>query len=168
MSSPKQLAKRRKLERKRQRKQLALKKKRNRNLAREGYFGYSDGALPAGVHFGPLGDVKMSKVLEEFVEPWNNSTLDGEDYNRLLMMGLIAWNAALEPEYRRPVYIQDMIVHSFPDAGPLDRRGIEKTVYLLLKRKMMCYASHRRPIFGFQLEELCDGGFHLTVMSGIV
>ena len=50
--------------------------------------------------FDVPGGVKMSKVLEEFVELFLTRSKGLEAYRRLLCLGELAWNAALcsEPE----------------------------------------------------------------------
>ncbi len=43
------------------------------------------------------GIEKMSKVLEEFVEPYMDMATDEQGYRTVLTLGMLAWNAALLP-----------------------------------------------------------------------
>ena len=45
--------------------------------------------------FSPPGQEKMSEVLDEFVAPYEQHISDRESYERLLMVAMVAWNAAL-------------------------------------------------------------------------
>jgi hypothetical protein len=46
----------------------------------------------------PPGQVKMSEVLEAFVEPYIGFADTQEDHRKLLTLAITAWNAALLPE----------------------------------------------------------------------
>ena len=55
------------------------------------------------VSVGPLSDgIKMSDVLEEFVEPYLEFAETEEAYRKLLSVAVVAWNVALFPEKGQP------------------------------------------------------------------
>src|SRR3989442_1286728 len=63
------------------------------------------------------GETKMSEVLWEFLEPYAEHWQTEEELNKLLIVGQIAWNAALFSGRKREDFIQDML-----RAAPADVR----------------------------------------------
>jgi len=164
MSAPKQVAKRRKLERKRLRKrETRLKRQRKRQTGwyRPDCFG------PLATLNAPVGGVKMSEVLGDFVAPMADFGHDRAAYERLLSMGQVAWNVALEPEHRREAMIDDMIEAGLPWGSLWERQACRELVHRLVARKLESFAKYHRPILAFQLDELEDGGYYLSVASAV-
>ena len=98
MSAPKDKLKQQKMAKKRQRKEAArLKRRRKRTEA------WSSGtfAVRPSYRFDAPSGVKMSTVLEEFVEPLADEVEGLEEYRKLLCFGQLAWNAALRGEPER-------------------------------------------------------------------
>jgi len=157
MSAPKQLAKRQKLERKRLRKQ---KTRLTRQKKRQTCWHQSD-------YFGLVGGVKMSEVLGDFVAPLADSADNLAAYERLLSLGLVAWNAALESEHRREAMIDDLLEEVLREASLWERQACHEIVDRLVARKLESFAEYQRPIMAFQLDELEDGGYYLSVASGL-
>jgi hypothetical protein len=164
MSAPKQLAKRQKLDRKRQRKREAL---RRRDKKQSGNGGLLDFLAPFPMVNGPVGGIKMSKVLEDFVEPLADPDLDYDGYEQLLSMAMVAWNAALEPEYRRAFFISSAIDAAMEHASIWERMACRELIEKLVSRKLEYFANFPRPILAFHLEELEDGKRHLSVVSAV-
>jgi hypothetical protein len=164
MSAPKQLAKRQKLERKRLRKR---KTRLKRQKERQTSWYESDGFDPIGILNGPVGGLKMSEVLEDFVAPLADSADDRDAYERLYSLGLVAWNAALEPEHRRKAMIDDLLEELLRGADLWERHVCREIVDRLVTRKLESFAEYRRPILAFQFEDLEDGGYYLSVASGL-
>ena len=54
----------------------------------------------------PPGELKMSDVLKEFVEPYADTWRNEEELGRLLVLAIIAWNTALQPLEEREDSIQ--------------------------------------------------------------
>jgi hypothetical protein len=160
MSKPKSLAKSQKLARKRKRKQEA---RRRRKRKQHGF--------PMERHdFGwdAPGGVKMSEVLEEFVEPFEQHIDLGNEraYRRLLTMGTLAWNAALAPEADGQEMVDDALRKSIPQDDPEALAMGRQIVDLLIERKKKYFAHFRRPIIDFVLTDV-GGQYHLTVMSAM-
>ena len=110
----------------------------------------------------------MSDVLSEFVAPEIDSTVVGTDLKTLLSMAQAAWNIALEPESRHERMIDDAIKENMDHPAPLERESCREFLRGLVARKLECFARYQRPIFGFQIDELEDGDYHLTVISGVL
>ena len=59
---------------------------------------------------GPTSDgVKMSEVLEEFVEPYEQYAETKEAYRKLLTTALVAWNVMLFPEKERSSKLDELL-----------------------------------------------------------
>ncbi len=164
MSAPKQLVKRQRLERKRRRKHETLRRRQREWRTGSRASGFCD---PLPVFSGPMGGIKMSTVLEEFVEPLTDQVEGHKAYARAISMGIVAWNAALEPESRRAAFVSSAIDAALENPNDEDRLRCREVIEHLIARKLRCFAQYRRPILGYHLDELEDGGLFLSVISAV-
>jgi len=178
MSVPKNLAKRQKLARKRQRKQQSrLKHRKQSALPTESFqaepleekFPQSLAEkFPGGiVHVGAVGNIKTSDVLDDFVKPFADLIEDADAYRRLLTLGMLAWNAALEPEWRQQQMVDDVIGKGLAAETQWVQMNCRQIVNQLVERKRKYFAQYKRPILNFMLQDTGDG-YHLTVISAVV
>jgi hypothetical protein len=125
-------------------------------------------ALPPGseIVIEPAGREKMSKVLEDFIEPYKESAGTVEDMRKLLSLGVLAWNAALFPEEERPAIIDELLRVGFSRGTEPDRVQVREFVEALVRRKEEHFAAHRREIVSFDLTQTASG-YQLLVMSGL-
>jgi hypothetical protein len=159
MSAPKQFAKRQKLARKRQRKH----QRERRNQRKERFLSQPDFGGPS-VDFDAPGGIKMSEILDEFVEPFMH-LVDGEEaLRKLLTLGVVAWNAALGPEARQQEMVDDVIRKGLRGESEETQAACREIVNQLVARKHKFFAAYRRPIINFVLEHRSDG-YHLLVLS---
>ena len=165
MSMPKQAAKRRKLEKKRLRRREAHVKRQKR---RQGGWCGPDWFEPVAALGVPGKIAKMSDVLGDFIAPVADSADDIEAYERLLSLGVIAWNVALQPEWRREAMIGAAIDDEIGWDHVWEREMRRDLLRRLVARKLECFAACQRPILAFHLDELEDGGYYLSVASGVV
>ena len=156
MSAPKQLIKRRKLERKRLRKRESCLRRNKKQLS----------SRSEAVFYGPFGNLKMSDVLSDFVAPLADECRDRDAYSRLLTLGLVAWNAALRPQSERQGMVEDLIGKGLRDESPYVRRMCREVVDHLIARKLAHFAKYQRPILSFHLEDRGDD-YYLSVMSAL-
>lgn len=164
MSAPKSAAKRQKLEKKRQRKQDARlrRQRKQRNSPSE----LSSGSVV--LQSGVPGGIRMSEILEEFLEPYAEMAESFAAYQRLLSVGMVAWNAALRPEHEREAMIEDCLRAAVP-AGDGEAWAVARTIIdNLVARKHKYFSQYRRPILNFKLIDEGDDQWHLTVMSVVV
>ncbi len=163
MSAPKDKLKQQKIARKRQKEAARLKRRRERTEER------SSGTFPIGpsYRFDAPGGVKMSGVLEDFVEPLADEAQDLEAYRRLLYLGQLAWNAALRGEPERGQMVNELLSAGLPGAGGETLSFGRSIVESLIVRKEQHFAHLRRPILGFEVFDTGDG-WHLNVASLIV
>jgi hypothetical protein len=162
MSAPKSAAKRQRLERKRRRKDEAKRKRRRKQ-----------GGGPGFDSFDVLADlprpVKMSDVLQNFLEPFlDEDTEDIEDHRRVFSIGMVAWNAALRPEPERQAMVDRLIREAMPREPAELQAVVRAMIDSLIERKERHFGHYRRPIVGFDLSELDDGGWFLNVASLVV
>ena len=88
--------------------------------------------------------VKMSEVLEEFIEPYMGQWKTLDDLSKLLNVAAIAWNMALAPAKERETSIQEMMEKVPSDA----RAGLREVIEEMVRRKLAHFASNRRMIVG--------------------
>lgn len=115
----------------------------------------------------PSGEVKMSEVLTAFVEPYLESTnaasLTEEDYRKLLMLAIVAWNAALLPEEDQQDTI-DKAVKAIPATSWAMRAFMRAFMSELIERKKTYFSEYTRMIIDFELTDLGEE-YHLSVAS---
>jgi hypothetical protein len=164
MSAPKDKVKQQKIARKRKRKEAA-RLKRYRKRTEEPPCGTF--SVRPSYRFDAPGGVKMSKVLEEFVEPFADEVEGLEAYRRLLYLGQLAWNAALRDGPERGEMVNDVLSAGLPGADPRTLAFGRSIVESLIARKERHFADLRRPILAFDLQDTGDG-WHLNVASAVV
>ncbi len=111
----------------------------------------------------PPGELKMSEVLEEFIEPFKGQWQTEEDLNKLLGVAVIAWNAALLPEGEREEFIEQTL-----QSAPAEVRADLHTILMeLIRRKLALFADIQRSIIDYELTWRPTGP-HLNVLSTLV
>ena len=110
---------------------------------------------------GPTSDgIKMSDVLEEFVEPYRQFAETEDAYRKLLTAAIVAWNVTLFAEKDRPSRLDQLLLTLPEDVREDGRQIIEE----LMVRKQRFFSQHRRMIIDFEVAGT-PGDWHLLVMS---
>jgi hypothetical protein len=164
MSAPKNKLKQQKMARKRQQEEsVRLKRQRKRSAE------WSSGNFPIGPNyrFDAPGGMKMSTVLEEFVEPLADEVEGLEAYRRLLCLGQLAWNAALRGEPERGNMVNEVLSAAMPGAAEEVLSMGRSIVEGLIARKEQHFADFQRPIVGFEVFDT-GAGWRLNVTSAVV
>jgi hypothetical protein len=145
---------------------MASRKSKKDRLPRRMFNRARGPAIPPGsrVVYEPEGREKMSAVLEDFVEPFRDMAESHEEFNKLLGLGMLAWNAALLPEDKRRAMVADMLAAGFSRAPAADRAAARQLIDALIRRKEEHFATNRRAIISFQLVDRGDD-FHLSVAA---
>ena len=112
----------------------------------------------------PKGEVKMSEVLEAFVEPYLDFTHTRSQREKLFTLAVIAWNLAMMPEQERQPMIDELINVGLKGNDPLAQQDTRKIIDELIARKQKYFAKNQRYILNFQLQETGDQ-CHLSVAS---
>lgn len=111
----------------------------------------------------PSGQVKMSEVLADFVEPYLEFADTEEAYQKLLTLAVVAWNTSLFPEEEQ----QDMIdktLEAMPETPEEVKTGLKEIVNMLMARKKIYFSEYKRMIIDFELTDT-GRGYHLSVVS---
>jgi hypothetical protein len=111
----------------------------------------------------PRGEIKMSEVLLDFIQPEWNRCANEDAMQKLLTLGIAAWNAALLPLDKRADFLDDLAT-SFP----ADLRSTFLCVIEpLIRRKEKLFPHIKRPILSYSLTWLSADEPQLTVLSGL-
>lgn len=115
----------------------------------------------------PQNEIRMSDVLEAFVEPYLETAHTHDQRLMLLSIAAFAWNVALRPEDQQQQEITEFVSQIVPDANNPARRDITATLEELAERKRSSFADVRRYIVDFELRETRND-IHLSVVSAPV
>jgi hypothetical protein len=109
--------------------------------------------------------VKMSEVLEDFVEPYTDDTLNKHGLEMLFSMGILAWNIALVPKEKRSEMVNEAFLSIMPNSDPDDIAFGKDLVEQLIDRKEKLFADNQRMIMNFELQYVSRGEYHISVAS---
>jgi len=112
----------------------------------------------------PKGEVKMSEVLREFVDPYYEFAKSKEAYNRLFTLGVLAWNTSLLPKEKHKDMMEKILTTSFSSYDELLKMEAGDIVSELIKRKKKYYSENKRFIVDFKVKDT-GSDFHITVAS---
>ncbi|MDA0266853.1 MAG: hypothetical protein O2890_15540 [Cyanobacteria bacterium] len=111
----------------------------------------------------PKGEVKMSAVLEDFVEPYLDGNESDQAFEAFLNIAVIAWNIALFPEDQQPQKV-DLIVAKAAKGNTQIQQEMRSVLEELITRKQQHFASIKRQIVEFQLKGR-GKNMHLSVAA---
>ena len=109
--------------------------------------------------------VKMSEVLEDFIEPYTDDSLNKHGLQMLISMGILAWNIALMPKEKRTEMLNESFAATMPDADPDDIAFGKNMVEEMIDRKNKFFADNQRMIMNFELQYVSRGQYHISVAS---
>ncbi|MBT9316118.1 hypothetical protein [Leptothoe spongobia] len=112
----------------------------------------------------PKGEVKMSEVLEEFVEPYLPEANGLEQRKMVFEMAVIAWNLAIIPKNQRKSVLEDLFRDLLKGKKAIVKRDLNNLIDEMVDRKLEFFLNNRRYILDCQLEDAGDQ-FHLSVAS---
>ena len=125
----------------------------------------STGLVDAGtaIHWDTTRQEKMSKVLLDFVAPYTASADSREEFQKIVLLGLIAWNTALLPSDVRKTSLDELASAAVPADAAADFAEILSE---MVERKEKYFAENRRFILAHHWTATA-GGPHLAVVSTI-
>lgn len=121
----------------------------------------------ANVIVDPAGEVKMSEVLENFVEPYLDTASNHDQRLKLLGIAVFAWNLALLPENKQQPELDKIVTELTRWQGRQMKQDVRKILEEMMERKRDFFAQHQRYILDFELKERRHD-FHLSVVSTLV
>lgn len=109
--------------------------------------------------------VKMSEVLEDFVEPYIDDRLDKHGLEMLFSMGIMAWNIALMPAEKRVEMVNEAFSAIMPASDAADVEFGKDLIEQMVDRKDKFFADNQRMIMNFELQYVSRGEYHISVAS---
>lgn len=118
------------------------------------------GLGPRKVIRNPPGQVKMSEVLRDFLDPYWHIPGTEEAMRQLITTALVAWNTALLPLEEQANHLEE-VAATLPEDLRTDFYSI---IAEMIERKNQYFAEYERLIMDY---ELVDRGndYNITVMS---
>jgi len=110
----------------------------------------------------PKGEVKMSDVIEEFMEPYRGLAHNLQEYKNLLALVILAWNASFFDEAKREEMFAQMTGSQI--LLQENQEEFRKFFNELLERKQRYFADNHRKIVEFDVKDLGDE-FYFSVAS---
>lgn len=112
----------------------------------------------------PKGVAKMSEVLEQFIQPYKDTTEDFADLEALVEMAILAWNISLIAKENRQDAIESMLSETQAGADQPGHSEFLSLLHELIDRKDRHFSKNKRFITTFDLQDLGDS-YHLSVAS---
>jgi hypothetical protein len=109
--------------------------------------------------------VKMSEVLEHFVDPYSDDRLDKHGLEMLFSMGIMAWNIAMMPKETRVEMIEEALSSIIPTSDADDIAFTKDLIEQMIDRKDKFFADNQRMIVNFELQYVSRGEYHISVAS---
>jgi hypothetical protein len=113
--------------------------------------------------FNPRGEAKMSEALLALLEPELAQVADEADMEKLLTLGVTAWNASLLDSTERTAFLESLA----PTSPPEIRQDLRQLLEALIRRKAEQLPHIRRPILSFKLTQTAAGEPYVSVISGL-
>jgi hypothetical protein len=115
----------------------------------------------------PSGVVKMSEVLEEFVDPYLDFARTRQQRRKLFEVAVLAWNLTLLPEDSQQQMVEKIIEEGITGRDPLARQDTRQILNEMMERKEQLFADNKRYIVNFNLQDTGQT-FHLSVASTLM
>jgi hypothetical protein len=151
---------------KKKRKKQKKSRSRKQNLLRA----HARRAMPhlppgAQLRIEPRGEVRMSEVLEAFVEPYLGLASTDNGRRALLQIASLAWNAAILPAEERRALLDRVADTSFLGFQGEAREEVQDLLANMIARKLALFDENKRIILGVELTG-AEGGY-LSVISTV-
>lgn len=110
---------------------------------------------------------KLSEVLERFIEPYRHLGVNLAQYQRLITIATVAWNAALLQEDERQSMLNEACKAALPSGNDNAVKDFHAMMKDLVTRKERYFSSDERLIIDSEVEET-ENGYHLSVASTLI
>ena len=121
--------------------------------------------LPIKLVDAPPGTAKMSKLLEDFIEPYLHMIETEEAMQKLVALGVVAWNIALDPESEHRQRIDKVFTDKVFEEEPEMKAIGEEILCKLIERKKKHFSECKQTILEYELLDRGNGGYALSVAS---
>jgi hypothetical protein len=121
--------------------------------------------LPPGaqLRIKPRGEVRMSEVLEAFVEPYLGLAGTDNGQRVLFQIASLAWNAAILPADERRALLGRVAETGLPGLEGEAREELQDLLANMIARKLALFDENKRFILSVELTST-EGGY-LSVIS---
>ena len=109
----------------------------------------------------PPGEVKMSDLLNQIIEPYAEDLETLDAYRMLVTAGAMAWNNTLLPPEGQAAGFAAMNKLDIPAEN---KEIMKELIMTLMKRKLALFPDIRRFIVSYEVSDLGDQ-WHLSVAS---
>lgn len=105
---------------------------------------------------------KLSQALTSFIEPFADAAETNEEYEKLLTIAIIAWNATLmdDDEAQTALIEKTVSLHE-------DQETTRAILNTFMERKKLFFADDKRTVANFKLTHFKDGRRHLAVAARV-
>ena len=134
-------------------KQSSQEKHKNLEALREKMQGGVFGELAANIPIEPKGAIKMSEVLQQFVEPYLDTVHNLKQCKALLSLAAIAWNAAVMPESEQKTILDTFLEQQLSSQDAETQQAITQIIDELIARKHQHFSDNKYFILDFQITE---------------
>jgi hypothetical protein len=107
---------------------------------------------------------KMSEVLLQFIEPFKKYATTTQAYEKLIVLAILASNAALLEGADRQNLINQATKIVLGQAGAEWKKDLDHILALLVKQKERYFADNKRRIIDYRLTDT-GKNYHLAVVS---
>lgn len=112
----------------------------------------------------PAGETKISAVFLAFIDPFKKYATTSAAMEKLVVLGICAWNAGVIPEAERQKLMDGVVRNVLAQAREEWRRDLDYILTSLLKRKEQFFADDHRYILTYHLEDT-GANYHLSMVS---
>src|SRR5262249_3192665 len=104
---------------------------------------------------------KLSEALMKFIAPYEDAAETNEEFERLLTIAVIGWNAAiLEGDASKELIEETVKLYG----GDPETRAI---IHTFMQQKLFFFADDNRIVADFKLTHFPDGRRHLAVATNV-
>ncbi|MGD1901479.1 MAG: hypothetical protein ACFB9N_04495 [Geitlerinemataceae cyanobacterium] len=109
--------------------------------------------------------LKMSKLIQEFVEPYFEQIGDFQQCSSFMPLAIVAWNTAIMPKDKHAREITNFLEVSKPNNDPIEIHGIRQLIQDLIADKIEYYDDFDRMVLDYDFYIAPDGQWRLSVIS---
>ncbi len=113
---------------------------------------------------GKANGRKISEVFLEFIAPFRATNETQDIYEKLIVTGIVAWNAALVTGIKRQKMIDNAVQAIVDQAGETWRKDAVAAIMLLLQHKERAFPADRRLIVDYRLTDT-GAAYHLAMAA---
>jgi hypothetical protein len=124
---------------------------------------FGDGRTEVPLRAPLPGQPRISESLQQLLDPYFDENTTGEEFRRMTVLAVLAWNRAVLPEQRGQEVIREARQH-FPAE---DEKTFLDLMEELVRRKRKLFPDDHRLIVDVEACKESDGTYYITAASGM-